>query len=139
MFPYILSSVYSLIPFQRGIFKKMTESEFKECLSKNIIPYGLYRVEIIKSNNYQIDRWFRFDDENYYTSIDIKHALELGLLKITRGSERSTAKLTENKVVAMREMYKTGLYPMWMLSQMFSVAKTTVQNIVNRTKWAHVA
>lgn len=79
MFPYILSSAYSLIPFQRGIFKKMTESEFKECLSKNIIPYGLYRVEIIKSNNYQIDRWFRFDDENYYTSIDIKHALELGL------------------------------------------------------------
>ena len=72
-------------------------------------------------------------------SMNANHALELGLLKITRGSERSTAKLTENKVVAMREMYKTGLYPMWMLSQMFSVAKTTVQNIVNRTKWAHVA
>ena len=71
--------------------------------------------------------------------MNANHALELGLLKITRGSERSTAKLTEDKVIAIREMYKTGLYPMCMLSQMFSVAKTTVQNIVNRTKWAHVA
>jgi hypothetical protein len=68
-----------------------------------------------------------------------RHALELGLFKITRGSERSTAKLDENKVLAMREMYKTGLFSMCMLARDFSVAKTTVQNIINRTKWAHVA
>ena len=68
-----------------------------------------------------------------------RHALELGLFKITRGSERSTAKLNEDKVVAMREMYKTGLYTMCTLAQMFSVGKTVTRNIINRTKWAHVA
>jgi hypothetical protein len=71
--------------------------------------------------------------------MNANHALGLGLLKITRGSERSTAKLTEDKVVAIREMYKTGLFTMCMLSQMFSVGKTAVQNVINRTKWAHVA
>jgi hypothetical protein len=68
-----------------------------------------------------------------------RHALELGLFKITKGSERSTAKLNEDKVVAMREMYKTGLYTMCTLAQMFSVGKTVTRNIINRTKWAHVA
>jgi hypothetical protein len=68
-----------------------------------------------------------------------RHALELGLFKITRGSERSTAKLNEDKVVAIREMHKTGLFPIWMLAQMFSVGMTTVRTIINRTKWAHVA
>ena len=68
-----------------------------------------------------------------------RHALELGLFKTTRGSERSTAKLNEDKVVTIREMYKTGLYTMCTLAQKFSVGKTTIRTIINRTKWAHVA
>jgi hypothetical protein len=68
-----------------------------------------------------------------------RHALELGLFKITKGSERSTAKLNEDKVVTIREMYKTGLYTMCTLAQKFSVGKTTIRTIINRTKWAHVA
>jgi hypothetical protein len=79
MFPYIMSNQYTLIPFQRGIFKLMTTEEFNDCINKKIIPYGLYKVKIYKSNVYKIDRWFRFDIDNNYTSIDIKHALDLGL------------------------------------------------------------
>jgi hypothetical protein len=72
-------------------------------------------------------------------SMNAIHAYKLGLLKTTKGSERSTAKLTEDKIMAMREMYKTGLFTMCMLARDFSVAKTTVQNIINKTRWAHVA
>ena len=72
-------------------------------------------------------------------SRNAKHAYEAGKLKVTRGSQRSTAILDEKKVLAIKLLYKSGNFSLWDLSLMFNVGKTTIQNIINGTKWAHVA
>lgn len=68
-----------------------------------------------------------------------KHAYEAGRLKITRGSDRSTAILNEDKVVAIRLLYNTGKFSYWKLASLFNIGQTTIQGIINGTKWAHVA
>jgi hypothetical protein len=68
-----------------------------------------------------------------------KHAYEAGRLKITKGSERTTAILNEDKVLAIKLLYKTGKFSHWKLANLFNIGKTTIQNILNGTKWAHVA
>ena len=72
-------------------------------------------------------------------SRNAKHAYEAGRLKITRGSERSSAILNEDKVLAIKLLYKTGKFSYWKLANLFNIGKTTIQNILNGTKWAHVA
>ena len=72
-------------------------------------------------------------------SRNAKHAYEAGKLKITRGTQRSTAILNEDKVLAIKLLYKTGKFSHWKLANMFDIGKTTIQGIINGTKWAHVA
>jgi hypothetical protein len=72
-------------------------------------------------------------------SRNAKHAIEAGKLKITRGTQRSTAILNEDKVLAIKLLYKTGKFSYWKLANMFDIGKTTIQGIINGTKWAHVA
>ena len=72
-------------------------------------------------------------------SRNAKHAIEAGKLKVTMGSSRSTAILNEDKVLAIKLLYKTGKFSHWKLANMFDIGKTTIQGIINGTKWAHVA
>ena len=72
-------------------------------------------------------------------SRNAKHAIEAGKLKITMGSSRSNAILNEDKVLAIKLLYKTGKFSHWKLANLFNIGKTTIQNILNGTKWAHVA
>ena len=69
-------------------------------------------------------------------SRNAKHAIEAGKLKITRGTQRSTAILNEDKVLAIKLLYKTGKFSYWKLANMFDIGKTTIQGIINGTKWA---
>jgi predicted transcriptional regulator len=71
-------------------------------------------------------------------SRNAKHAYEAGKLKITRGSQRSTAILNEDKVMAIKLLYKTGRFSYDKLANLFEVGSTTIQNIINGTKWTHV-
>jgi hypothetical protein len=45
----------------------------------NILQYGIYKCEIIPSNNEEIDKLFRFNSKSYYTHYDIKLAIFLKL------------------------------------------------------------
>ena len=80
MFPYIMSSQI-MIPIKRGIFKKMTKEEFEEMRHKlnGRVAYGIYKIKIYPSEDEKINRWFRFNESNEYTSIDINHASLLNL------------------------------------------------------------
>jgi|LakMenEpi03Aug12_release.lakeMendotaPanAssembly.Ray.scaffolds.fasta_scaffold747310_2 hypothetical protein len=70
--------------------------------------------------------------------MNAKHAYEAGRLKITKGSARSTAILDEEKVMAIKLLYKTGRFSYDKLARLFEVGSTTIQNIINGTKWTHV-
>lgn len=67
-----------------------------------------------------------------------QHAYQAGRLKITRGSARSTAILDEDKVLAIKLLYKTGEFSYDKLAKLFNVGKTCIQNIINGNKWTHV-
>lgn len=67
-----------------------------------------------------------------------QHAYQAGRLKITKGSGRSTAILNEKKVLAIKLLYETGKFSYDSLAKLFEVGSTTIQNIINGTKWKHV-
>ena len=71
-------------------------------------------------------------------SRNAKHAIEAGKLKITKGSERSTAILNDKKVLAIKLLYKTGEFSHWSLAELFNVGKTTIQRILSGNKWKHI-
>lgn len=81
MFPYIMSLKSTLIPVKRGIFKQMTQEEFNEMKSKlnGNYAYGIYKMEILPSEDDKINRLFRFSETNEYTSVDLRNADYLGL------------------------------------------------------------
>lgn len=67
-------------------------------------------------------------------------ALKKGRLPQTdwQGSEKPTAKLTEEKVRIIRRMHARG-YTHEAIADLFSVARTTVLAVIHRRSWAHVA
>ena len=81
MFPFIMSGKNNLVPMKRGIFKHMTQNEFNEMKIKlnGNYAYGIYNIEILKSEDEKINRLFRFNELNEYTSIDLRNASFLGL------------------------------------------------------------
>lgn len=69
-----------------------------------------------------------------------KHALATKLYVATalKGEEAPSAKLTEEKVLKIRELYPTGKYSYRELGEMFGVSKKAVINVVLRRNWKHV-
>ena len=65
------------------------------------------------------------------------HALETGLQIPLVGSEKPTAKLTENDVVDIRKEYREGCIQME-LAEKYGVARQTISSIVNFKAWKHV-
>jgi len=79
MFPYIMSNTSSYIPIKKGKFKKITQEEFKDYQNKKLYPIGIYRVRILKSDDDNINKLFRFNKNEYYNNVDISYAHFLGL------------------------------------------------------------
>lgn len=55
-----------------------------------------------------------------------------------RGSKHHLAKLTEQDIKKIRELYKTGKYKQVELSRMFNVGNMQISRIVNKKRWKHV-
>jgi len=58
--------------------------------------------------------------------------------KIVRGEESSSAKVCEESVRKMRELYKTGEYSFASLGKIFGLSHTSAGFIVTRKTWRHV-
>lgn len=70
---------------------------------------------------------------------NIRHAFNTGLNKPrdVKGSKHPSSKLTEQKVIEMRGLFKAGKSHNE-ISGMFGVCRQHVADIVNRRKWKHV-
>jgi hypothetical protein len=75
-YPSILESLNILVPLKRGEFKILTKEEFNNL---KFFPHGIFRCIITPSDNYKINRLFRFNVYNKYTTHDLNCAKELGL------------------------------------------------------------
>jgi predicted DNA-binding protein YlxM (UPF0122 family) len=69
---------------------------------------------------------------------NMKHAFSIGLNEGIKGEENVNAKLTENDVVNIYNLYKTNKYSMKDLADKFNTSETNVFNIVSRNSWKHL-
>lgn len=75
MYPSLLISNGSY-PIKRGEFMTITNEEFSNC---EYFKFGIYRVNIEKSQNQKINPLFRFNNTHYYTHTSLEHAKKLNL------------------------------------------------------------
>ena len=65
------------------------------------------------------------------------HAYNYGLKKAYNrdGSSNSNAKLTNDKVIAIRTLFNSGLYKKSILSKMFNIDASCITDIINYKSW----
>jgi hypothetical protein len=71
-------------------------------------------------------------------SDNAQDAIRNGVFHPPRGSAHGRAKLTEDNVREIRQLYATGNYSQLELGLRFGVSKHTISLIVRRKIWKHV-
>ena len=66
-----------------------------------------------------------------------KHEFDNGL-KDAKGIKNGQAKLSEDQVLEIRKLYKTGEYSQRGLGKIFGVYRAAISKIVNRRNWKHI-
>lgn len=59
-------------------------------------------------------------------------------LPILRGESNSAAKITEQQVIKIRDLYAAGNYTFIELGKLFNISNVSIANIVRRKTWAHI-
>jgi hypothetical protein len=68
---------------------------------------------------------------------NLKHARDvLGINK--KGTNHHAAKLTEQDVINIINLYKTGNYTQKQIAEIYNVGSRNVQKITSRTRWKHL-
>lgn len=67
-----------------------------------------------------------------------KHAFKIGIQESVKGSDQGSSKLTEDDVISIRNLYKTGLYTQAEIGKEYGVVHTVISRIVNRKIWKHI-
>lgn len=97
----ILADQRFYVPIKPGKFEKMEE------LDKDNITYGIYRCIITSNNDEQSYKVFRFNKYNYYTSIDIKKAFELGYsVELIQDEQPNALKYYRDCILLGSEVFK---------------------------------
>ena len=78
MYQSIMKSVNFRIPIKKGTFKKLTQSDFDKMLN-TYFEYGIFRVKVDVSSYHKYTKMFRVNKNNYYTTIDLNIAKDLGM------------------------------------------------------------
>ena len=71
-------------------------------------------------------------------SENVQHSYDNGLQKAIKGSKHYQAKLSEDQVLEIRKLYKTGEYSQRGLGKIFGVYRAAISKIVNRRNWKHI-
>lgn len=82
---------------------------------------------------------------NHYTNLEwvthaqnIKHRDENNLRIAPKGVECANSKLNDDDVRHIRELYSTGKYTHKQIAKMYSMDRSTISDVINRTHWKHV-
>jgi hypothetical protein len=57
---------------------------------------------------------------------------------IIKGEQQSLSKLTDNKVLEIREFYKSGTLNTYQLAQVYNVTQACIFYVINRKTWKHI-
>ena len=95
-----MTSTTLKFPVKRGEFQLI--DSFGE-----YFEYGIYRCEISKSDDESINKLFKFNYHNYYTSIDLANAKELGFeIKLIQDSKPNFLYWSRDKLITFNEVFK---------------------------------
>lgn len=129
---------------------KSTAGYFQVCLSKNskMRTKQIHRLVaehfvINNDKSLEVNHIDGNKENNHSSNLEWitkvenqKHAARLGLK--ARGKRQHSCKLTEAKVLKIRQLYKSGSYTYKLLSNMFSVHIGTIQGIIQRRHWKYI-
>lgn len=70
--------------------------------------------------------------------VNMQDMASKGRASVTRGTDNPNAKLTDAKVIAIRERYKAGGESLRKLAKEFGVSHELIRLIVTRVNWTHL-
>lgn len=114
MYPSIQKDSKMLFPIKTGSFHKITNKEFQQ---KEFLQYGIYRAEVISSNDCKYNVIYRFNKtHHYYTHFDLNQAKKLGFeIKLIEDDEPNMLIYERNKLMQGHDLfgpYIDKLYPL---------------------------
>lgn len=83
----------------------------------------------------------RLSNLEYVTpSENTQHAYDIGLVVAASGEDHSGSRLTEEEVLAIRNLYDGGNngHTQQELAELFSVSQQQISRIVNNKRWTHI-
>ena len=89
-------------------------------------------IDGCKTNNHISNLEWNTQKEN------VQHSWSSGLAKPKKGIKHGMAKLSEDQVLEIRRLHKTGDYSYRALGKMFGVHYSLIGYIVNRKNWQHI-
>ena len=89
-------------------------------------------IDGIKINNFVENLEWNTVKEN------TQHGYDNGLQKANKGSKHVNSKLTEEQVLEIRNLYKTGEISQRVLAKIFGVDNSLISYIINRKTWTHI-
>lgn len=100
MYPHLMTQQSLKFPLKRGEFQKLEQlPEYPQ--------FGIYRCKILKSDNKDINKLFRFSEKNYYTSISLQHAKELNLkIELIQDNKPNSLCYSRDKLITFNEVFK---------------------------------
>ena len=154
---YLISDQGRVFSYKRSIFLKPRKNQ-KGYLNVNLCKNGIVKNHKIHRlvalafipntenkptvNHMDSDRTNNFVENLEWNthSENTQHGYDFGLKKppCLKGIKNGRAKLSENQVLEIRRLHKTGNYIHKDLGEMFGVDNSHICKIVNRKKWTHI-
>ena len=124
LYPYIMTSNTLKVPVKRGEFKIITElSKYPE--------FGIYRCNIEKSEDENINKIFRWNKSNKYSQPDIFNAQELGLkIDLIIDNEPNFLYYPRDSLITFGELFKQYVEILFPLKEKKITSSKNILNIL---------
>lgn len=119
----------------------------KENKSKGISLHRLVAIAFLPNpkNKPQVNHINGIKDDNRLENLEwctgsenVNHSIRTGLRPVLVGIQHGMSKLNNEDVVEIRRLYSKKEMNQYKIAEIFNIKQTTVSQIVNRTRWAHI-
>ena len=129
MYPSIQTSTKLCIPVKRGEFTIMSDNQFNEL---NFFPYGIYKCKILKSENKDINKLFRFSTKNKYSHIDLTNAKKLNLdIQLIQDGKANVLLYSRDKLITAYELFNKYIDFLFPLKETYKEELPEIKRIIN--------